>query len=144
MARRVALAGHTFLPSRKEGRKGPGRKWTEERRGGEGIRSSWITHIQIMVMTDRFPPSFLWSIRRGGPFVQLPTCNDRYIILIRRGKRELTFVKRISATRVPFLRGGGERFRREAKDQFQSFLSEVRFVFFEFNSINYKSYMIYN
>lgn len=83
MARRVALAGHTFLPSRKEGRKGPGRKWTEERRGGEGIRSSWITHIQIMVMTDRFPPSFLWSIRRGGPFDQLPTCNDRHIILIR-------------------------------------------------------------
>lgn len=112
MVRRVALAEHTSVRERKA--EGPGEKVDEERQEAakeEGIRSRWITHIQIMVMTDRFPRSTTGPGEETRPFRPRPIARATpdtsfcYFDPLCDGESANTFVKWITS---PFLGGDSQ------------------------------------
>lgn len=133
--------GRAYLPSFEKGRqKGPGEKVDrgKARRWRDPFQ---LDHSYTNYGNDRSIPSFLPlvdSTRRPFRPIAHVQRQTHYFDPLCDGESANSPLWNGSRLRgSPFL---GERFRREAKDQFQSFLSEVRFVFFEFNSINYKSY----
>lgn len=144
MVRRVALAEHTSVRERKA--EGPGEKVDEERQEAakeEGIRSRWITHIQIMVMTDRFPRSTMGPGEETRPFRPRPIARATpdtsfcYFDPFCDGESANTFVKWI----IPFLRG---RFAGKRGFVFESvatfflrIIFQEKMVFLVFNSTNY-------
>lgn len=145
MVRRVALAEHTSVRERKA--EGPGEKVDEERQEAakeEGIRSRWITHIQIMVMTDRFPRSTMGPGEETRPFRPRPIARATpdtsfcyFDPFLRRGKREHL----CEMDHVPFLRGRFAGKRGFVFESVATFFLRIIFqektLFLVFNSTDY-------